>query len=154
MGRVIAGLSCNVIQSTSDEATALIAYAENVLGAQHSPDLFHVQQEMSKAVSAPMAAKARAADRDIEKAAAAALATEAAAKAYQAALGTRGPGRPPNWLVHSHEAERAAHDAKAEVERIATVRATLRENIKGLGQDYHLADLVIGERSSGGVVLT
>ena len=33
------------------------------LGAHHSPDLFHVQHALSKAVSAPMAAKQRAADK-------------------------------------------------------------------------------------------
>ena len=39
--------SITVIQCVSDQATALIAHAENQLGVHHSPDLFHVQQEAS-----------------------------------------------------------------------------------------------------------
>src|SRR5467141_3203406 len=61
MEQALSGLHCQVIQSTSDEAPGLLAYVEHHLGAHHSPDLFHVQHELSKAVSAPMAAKQRAA---------------------------------------------------------------------------------------------
>jgi hypothetical protein len=53
----LAPLKCNVIQSTSDEAPGLLAYVEHHLGAHHSPDLFHVQHELIKAVAAPMAVK-------------------------------------------------------------------------------------------------
>jgi len=55
--------NCQVIQSTSDEAPGLLAYVEHYLEAHHSPDLFHVQHELSKAVSAPMATKERAANK-------------------------------------------------------------------------------------------
>ena len=53
MEQAMAGLNCRVIQSTSDEAPGLLAYVEHHLGAHHSPDLFHVQHELCKAVSAP-----------------------------------------------------------------------------------------------------
>jgi hypothetical protein len=53
----LAPLKCNVIQSTSDEAPGLLAYVEQHLGAHHSPDFFHVQHELIKAVAAPMAVK-------------------------------------------------------------------------------------------------
>ena len=61
MEQALAGLNCQVIQSTSDEAPGLLAYVAHHLGAHHSPDLFHVQHELVKAVSGPMAAKQRAA---------------------------------------------------------------------------------------------
>ncbi len=51
----LAQLNCEIIQSTSDEAPGLLAYVEHALGAHHSPALFHVQHELSKAVCAPMA---------------------------------------------------------------------------------------------------
>jgi len=57
----LAQLKCRVIQSTSDEAPGLLAYVEHYLEAHHSPDLFHVQHELVKAVSGPMATKERAA---------------------------------------------------------------------------------------------
>src|SRR5215468_4929042 len=61
MEPALAGLNCQGIQSTSDEAPGLLAYVEQHLGAHHSPDLFHVQQELSTAVAAPLAVKQRAA---------------------------------------------------------------------------------------------
>lgn len=61
MEQALAGLNCRVIQSTSEEAPGLLAYVEPHLGAHHAPDLFHVHQEVSKAVSAPLAATVRAA---------------------------------------------------------------------------------------------
>src|SRR2546426_12715863 len=61
MAPALAQLNCQVIQSTSDEAPGLLAYVEHYLEAHHSPDLFHVQHELVKAVSGPMATKERAA---------------------------------------------------------------------------------------------
>jgi short chain dehydrogenase len=61
MEQALSGLNCRVIQSISDEAPGLLAYVAHHLGAHHSPDLFHVQQELVKAVSGALAAKQRAA---------------------------------------------------------------------------------------------
>jgi hypothetical protein len=61
MAGALAPLKGRVIQSTSDEAPGLLAYVEHHLGAHHSPDVFHVQHELSKAVAVPMATKQRAA---------------------------------------------------------------------------------------------
>jgi hypothetical protein len=63
MAPALAELNCQVIQSTSDEASGLLAYVEHHLEAHHSPDLFHVQQELSRAVSAPIATQVRAAQK-------------------------------------------------------------------------------------------
>jgi len=57
MAQALEGLNCRVIQATSDEAPGLLAYVEQHLGAHHSPDLFHVQHELVKAVSGPLAMK-------------------------------------------------------------------------------------------------
>lgn len=40
-----------VIQCVSDEAAALLCHAQTHLGAHHSPDVFHVQYDVSKATS-------------------------------------------------------------------------------------------------------
>src|SRR5215468_8337142 len=65
MEQALTGLPCGVIQSTSDEAPGLLEYVEHHLGVHHSPDLFHVQHELSKAVAAPLAAKQRAATKAV-----------------------------------------------------------------------------------------
>lgn len=44
-----------VIQSTSDEGKGILNYVKNGLGAHHSPDLFHVQHEIVKGTSGPLA---------------------------------------------------------------------------------------------------
>jgi len=51
----LAGWSVTVCQVTSDEAKALIAHAEQALGAHHSPELFHVQQDLVQATSLALA---------------------------------------------------------------------------------------------------
>src|SRR5262245_57077473 len=61
MAPALAQLNCRVIQSTSEEAAGLLAYVEHSLDAHHSPDLFHVQHELVKAGSGPMATKERVA---------------------------------------------------------------------------------------------
>jgi hypothetical protein len=61
MAGALAPPGSQIIQSTSDEDPGLLAYVEHHLGVHHSPDIFHVQQELSKAVAAPMAAKQQAA---------------------------------------------------------------------------------------------
>jgi len=55
----LAGWSVTVIQVASDEAKALIAHAEGHLGAHHSPDLFHVQQDLVHATSLALAGQTR-----------------------------------------------------------------------------------------------
>ena len=68
MAPALAPLNCRVIQSTSDEAPGLLAYVEHYLEVHHSPDLFHVQHELVKAVSGPMATKERAAYKAVTEA--------------------------------------------------------------------------------------
>ncbi len=153
MDKATAGLSCTIIQSTSDEAKALISYAENVLGAHHSPDLFHVQQELSRAVSAPLAAKARAAEREVERTVAEVLATDAAAKEHVEGIAMRGRGRPPDWTARALDAKLAADMARAEAERLAQVRDAMRAAVRGIGEDYHFADLMTGNRLNSSIIL-
>ena len=69
MADALALLKCKVILAMSDEAPGLLASVEQHLGTHHSPNLFHVQHELSKAVAAPMAAKQRAAAKAVTTAA-------------------------------------------------------------------------------------
>jgi hypothetical protein len=58
----------SVIQSTSDEGLGICSHAKNGLGAHHSPDLFHVQHEIVKATSGPLASKKRQAEKGLTEA--------------------------------------------------------------------------------------
>src|SRR5437660_7972065 len=94
MEQALAELNCRVIQSTSDEAPGLLAYVEHHLGAHHSPDRFHVQHALSKAVSTPLALKQRATAKAATKAAETLKRVpESLDNAYDEPT-TRRPGRP------------------------------------------------------------
>lgn len=67
MSQATKGLPVQIIQSTSDEGKGLLLHAKEGLGAHHSPDLFHVQQELSRATSAPLGAQVRGAEKALEK---------------------------------------------------------------------------------------
>jgi hypothetical protein len=153
MSQAMKGLKCNIVLSASDEAKALIAYAENVLGAHHSPDLFHVQQEMTRAVSAPISAKLRSAHRIVEEAREGVAAVMKSAEEYAANINNRGAGRPPNWSVKLLEAQEAVAQAEKEAQRLTDVKESMSLEIKGMGLDYHLADLTTGQRVAGSVMI-
>jgi len=66
MNEALEGLSVEVIQSASDEARGIVNHVEQHLGAHHSPDIFHVQQEISRGTSAAMASKVRAVLQEVD----------------------------------------------------------------------------------------
>ena len=152
MAPALAQFNCRVIQSTSDEAPGLLAYVEHYLEAHHSPDLFHVQHELVKAVSGPMATKERAADKAVTEA------TEQLERlqTHPQNLGDepakRGPGRPPKDPMSLEQAEQALESASREHERLAKQREQVKASIKGIGHDYHFVDLERGVRRNGHLI--
>jgi DNA-binding XRE family transcriptional regulator len=152
MAPALAQLNCQVIQSTSDEAPGLLAYVEHYLEAHHSPDLFHVQRELSKAVSAPMAIKERA----VHKAAAEAQEQLEQVQTHLQTTGgepeKRGPGRPPKALVSLEHAEQALEAARRQHEYLAQQREQVSKSIRAIGQAYHFVDLERGVRRNGQLI--
>src|SRR5919106_6160064 len=118
MEKALAGLNCQVIQSTSDEAPGLLAYVEHHLGAHHSPDLFHVQHELAKAVCAPMATKQRAAEKALMTAEETLARVQEHTQSDNVQAGRRGTGRPPKATTSQEQREQDAHVASQEFERI------------------------------------
>ena len=152
MAPALAPLNCRVIQSTSDEAPGLLAYGEPYLEAHHSPDLFHVQHELVKAVSGAIATKERATHK-------AAIEAQAPLDQVQAPLHTvddephkRGPGRPRQAPVSLEQAQQALEAASREHERLAQQREQVKASIRGIGHDYHFVDLERGVRRNGHLI--
>ena len=152
MEQALSGLNCRVIQSTSDEAPGLLAYVEHHLGAHHSPDLFHVQHELSKAVAAPMAVKQRAAAKAVTR-------REETLKRVHAALdhangepAKRGPGRPPKAAACLAQVTQAVDTARQEHQRLAGQRETVTQSIRAIGHAYHFVDLERGVRRNGKLI--
>src|SRR5919197_5782716 len=152
MEKALAGLNCRVIQSTSDEAPGLLASVEQHLRAHHSPDLFHVQQELSKAVTAPLAVKQRAAAK------AGAQAEETLTRVHERLANTngepatRGPGRPPQTTPGLEQAPQEVASAQHEHQRLTEQRALVTQSIRGLSHAYHFVDLERGVRRNGKLI--
>ena len=150
--QALSGLNCRVIQSTSDEAPGLLAYVEQHLRAHHSPDLFHVQQELSKAVTAPLAVKQRAAAKAV------AQAEETLKRVHERLANAngepakRGPGRPPKTTPGLEQATQDMASAQHEHQRLTEQRALVTQSIRGLSHAYHFVDLERGVRRNGKLI--
>jgi uncharacterized protein DUF6399 len=150
MRGVLKDLQCNVIQSTSDEAPGLLAYVEQHLGAHHSPDIFHVQHELSKAVAAPMAAKQRAAEKAV--ATAEEVLQQAQAQSVHTQPERRGPGRPPKVAPSLEQAMQTVEAARHEHQRLMQAREQVGQRIRAISHAYHFVDLERGVRRNGKLI--
>jgi hypothetical protein len=152
MAPALAPLKCRVIQSTSDEAPGLLAYVEHYLEAHHSPDLFHVQHELVKAVSGPLATKERAAHKAVTEARERLDRLQSDAQSTGDVSEKHGLGSPPKGAMSLEHAEQALDAARREHERLAQQRAQVRASIRGIGHDYHFVDLERGVRRNGQLI--
>ena len=152
MTPVLAQLNCRVIQSTSDEAPGLLAYVEHYLEAHHSPDVFHVQHELVKAVSGPMATKERAAHKAITTAMEQLDRIQSDPQSAKEEPEKRRPGRPPKDTMSLEQAKQALEAARREHERLAQQRQQVKASIRGIGHDYHFVDLEHGVRRNGPLI--
>ena len=138
--------SVDVIQCVSDQATALIAHAESSLGVHHSPDLFHVQQEASRATSGPLYRQKQKAEKPLQAAVTALQTNIAKFEHFQ--------GNWPNTieqleqekkLVEERPAlELAVHQAREAFELAQGKQTRARSARVGIGQAYHPFDLQTG----------
>jgi hypothetical protein len=152
MEQALTGLNCRVIQSTSDEAPGLLAYVEHHLGAHHSPDLFHVQHELSRAVAAPMAVKQRAAAKAVAQAEETLKRVHEYLDNANNAPEKRGPGRPPKAAVCLEQVAHDVETTRQEHQRLGGQRETIAQSIRAIGHAYHFVDLERGVRRNGNLI--
>lgn len=152
MASALAPLKCKVIQSTSDEAPGLLAYVAQHLGAHHSPDLFHVQQELLKAIAAPMAAKQRAAHKAVTQAEETLNRVQERLDTTNGQLAKRGPGRPPKAVVSLEQGIQDVAAARQEHQRLAGQRERASQSLRAMGHAYHFVDVERGVRRNGKLI--
>ena len=152
MAPALAPLNCRVIQSTSDEASGLLAYVEHYLNAHHSPDLFHVQHELVKAVSGPIATKERVAQKALTDAIEQLERLQSEPPREGDEPEKRDPSRRPKDPMSLEQAEQALDAARHEHERLAAQREQVKTSIRGIGHDYHFVDLERGVRRNGQLI--
>jgi Family of unknown function (DUF6399) len=152
MAPALAPLNCRVIQSTSDEAPGLLAYVEHYLEAHHSPDLFHVQHELVKAVSGPMATKERAAHKAVTHATEQLERLQSDPQSAGDEPEKGRPGHAPKEPMSVEQAEQALEAASRAHERLSEQREQVQASIRGIGHDYHFVDLERGVRRNGQLI--
>lgn len=144
------GLPVHVVQSTSDEGKGLLSHVRGALEAHHSPDISHVQQELSRATSIALSSQIRRAEEAVAEAAVQAEVrrTDAANWAQTA----HGPGRPPAFAsrIEAADAHKAAAEKALEAARLRKERTA--RAIRAIGTTYHPVDLTTGELQSAETV--
>jgi hypothetical protein len=114
--------------------------------------LFHVQHELVKAVSGPMASKERAAHKAITDATEQLERVQSDPQSADDEPEKRRPGRPPKDPVSLEQAEQALDAARREHERLFEQRQQIKASIRGIGHDYHFVDLERGVRRNGQLI--
>jgi len=136
-----AGLAVKVVQSTSDEGQGILKHVQDDLGAQHSPDLFHVQHELVRGPSVAVAGKRRHAEQAVAAAAHKVTAYRDKAAQLPGAPGSDQAADLARSIEQAHQQEAAARQT---LETLVTQQARVQQAIHGLSADYHPYDLATG----------
>lgn len=133
-------LPVDIIQGTSDEARGLLRHVEKDLGAPHSPDLFHVQHEISQATGLNLARQLREAETAVANAQAELDKQRQAQQAYQN-QSLHPPGRLPRFKQRITDALGELVAAERQHEQAQAQVAEARDILQELGAAYHPYDL-------------
>lgn len=148
--QALKGLPVEVIQSTSDEGKALIKHARESLGVHHSPDLFHPQQDISRATSLPLQRQVKRAEKDVNDAKQGLEAVKQEAQAY--AEQSKGPGRPRDYGPCIEQSKQEVQQAEAELAEARRRRERVRQEARGISSSYHPFDLKTGKARDASIV--
>jgi len=149
MNEATADLKVTVVQQASDEASGLTAHARQQ-GMHHSPDLFHIVQDVNRATALPLKRRQDAAEAALAESEAQTRRHIAEQAAYR--TGPRPPGHPPHFhtrIARAQQAEAAARAALAEAEAHRQAR---QDAVRGLSSAYHPFDLRSGSAQSTAAV--
>src|SRR5262249_39175357 len=112
------------------------------LGVPHSPDVFHIQHELSRAMSTGLAAQVKHAEEAVEKGTMSVHEDREAQRQWEAA--PHGPGRPPDFQTRIGLGELAQREVIETWAEAVCRQEQSREAIRGIGADYHPVDLNTG----------
>ena len=151
MEDALAPRTCNVSQSTSDEAPGLRADVEQPLGAHHSPALFHGQRALSKAVAAPMAVPQRAAAKAVAQAEETLKRVHTPLNNATSSPEKRGPGCPPKAAASPEQVAQGVAAARHEHQRLTRQRKQVTQSMRAIGHPYYFVDVKAAAAKLAGV---
>ncbi len=152
MEKAMTNKPIEVVQSTSDEGRGICNHVTKGLGAHHAPDVFHVQQEVSRATSGPLASKVRQAETEVAAAEKEVARQEAAQAKFT--RGKRRRGRRPNFDKRITAARQAAQAARFQLAERQRQQERARQARRSISQVYHPYQLEIGAAQEAAAVAT
>ena len=150
MKKAVADKPIEVIQSTSDEGRGICGHVANGLGAHHSPDVFHVQQEVSRATSGPLASKVRQAEKEVA-AAEKEVGQQVTAQA-KFDQKKRRHGRRPDFSKRIAAARQVAQAAQAHLAACQRRQEQAQQANQAISRVYHPYNLETGAAQNGEAV--
>jgi hypothetical protein len=151
------GLPVEVVGLTADGAKGIAAHAQQSFGVAVTPDVFHVQHDVSKVVTAPLASHVRAAEEQLQQArqrgdddkAAAEKWTEARVQQQRMAAAIDGVGeacRPYDERTGERrcggQVASDLHEMLDEAEAVATSSGLSEASHKGIGKARRAIDAI------------
>jgi hypothetical protein len=137
-----ADLPVTITQVTSDQGAGICAHATQQLGVHQSPDIFHVQHDVTKGTSGALAAQVRKAASQVADAQARLTKQRHAKAAYEATA--HGPGRPPQFAARIAQAADTVRQAEAALRQVQAHQAQAARARCQLSTVYHPFDLETG----------
>lgn len=136
-------LPIKIIQSTSDEGKGILHHVKNGLGAHHSPDIFHVQNEIVKGTSGPLNKKTQKARQSLEKA------SEEVNRCIDKKVTYDSrelrPGRPPQFNQKIAKALLRETEALQALETAEFHQVRMKQAMRKISNIYHPVDLETGK---------
>jgi len=145
VGKSLEGMPVKVVQVGSDEAKGIVNHTVKGLGANHSPDVFHVSHEIGKGTSGALAGEIKKAEKQLEQAGGRTL-EETRAKEQYDTRAKRPRGRRPNFEKKVEEAAERERRAEADLDTARRNRESVRRAKRQIGKCYHPYDPETGER--------
>ena len=143
MSEAIEDKPVRIVQSTSDEGRGIISHVKNGMGVHHAPDVFHVQQEISRATSGSLCAKMRQAEAHVKASKQKVDKWKKKKETYYSKK--HGPGRPPDFDKRIEVAKQQEHQSSANLARVIETQEQARSANKAISQIYHPYNLQTGE---------
>jgi hypothetical protein len=150
----LSALPIDVIQVVSDEAKALVKYTRDTLKAHHSPDVFHVQQDIIKATTPTLRAKVKTARKALKLANNKLNTMVVAEIAYRKCRSIEAK-KSVNLARHDHLIDEAGSEQAIAIDNLVEAvsrRETVLEANRSIGQDYHPFDLATGEKRTSQIL--
>lgn len=148
MEPVLAHLGVKVTQVTSDSGTSILALAESVLSAHHSPDLFHILYDFKRSFAPAMRIVKRSIERDLSQCERELASLDRMQSRWDALLPQeRGRGRAPNFEKRKQEQENLFITHTDSMVQFQRCEKRVNDALKSLSQSYHPVCLTTGKRT-------